>query len=166
MLAPGKVVALVYSSGDIPAPMNRVLFFITFLAPIIALTMIASKKGDINKTFKGVAMDFHDPVAYHTIGRASKGQKSVRTEHNGAFYHFISHSNMQLFKESPRSYLPAYGGYCAYGVSIDGSRKNVDPAVWEILDGRLYLFEGQKERTEFGYKSREYIQQANINWLE
>ena len=35
-------------------------------------------------------------------------------------------------------YLPAYGGYCAFGVSV-GKKFYGDPDVWEIVDGRLYL---------------------------
>ena len=145
--------------------MNRVLFFLTFLAPIALFTLVAAKKGDVNKTFmKNVAMDFYDPVAYHTTGRAAKGDKKVRSKHDGAYYHFISHTNLKQFEESPRGYIPAYGGYCAYGVAQDGSRNQVDPTVWSIRDGTLYLFAGQKQRNEFDLLTRSEIRQADENW--
>ncbi|MEM7279932.1 MAG: YHS domain-containing (seleno)protein, partial [Pseudomonadota bacterium] len=35
-------------------------------------------------------------------------------------------------------YTPAYGGYCAFGVSV-GKKFVGDPEVWKIVDGKLYL---------------------------
>ena len=34
--------------------------------------------------------------------------------------------------------MPAYGGYCAFGVSV-GKKFVGDPEVWRLVDGRLYL---------------------------
>lgn len=144
--------------------MNRLLFFLTFIAPIAVLTLITSKGGDINRSFRRVALDGYDIVAYHTSGRAAKGEKAIRTEEEGTFYHFISHRNMNLFKENPKAYLPAYGGYCAYGVAEDGDRNRVDINAWDIIAGRLYLFANQTKKTEFGYRSRDLIQSADVNW--
>ncbi|MDG2126203.1 MAG: YHS domain-containing (seleno)protein [Verrucomicrobiales bacterium] len=146
--------------------MNRLLFFLTFITPIAVLTLITSKGGDINRTFRGVALDSYDIVAYQTSGRAAKGEKDIRTEEDGTFNHFISHRNMELFKENPEAYLPAYGGYCAYGVAEDGDRNRVDFDVWDVIDGRLHLFADQTKKTEFNYRSRDLIQQADANWLQ
>ena len=34
--------------------------------------------------------------------------------------------------------LPAYGGFCAYGVAL-GKKFDDDPRYWKIVDGKLYL---------------------------
>jgi hypothetical protein len=39
---------------------------------------------------------------------------------------------------NPEKYVPAYGGYCAFGISV-GKKFIGDPEVWRIVDGRLYL---------------------------
>jgi len=41
-------------------------------------------------------------------------------------------------KKNPDKYLPAYGGWCAFGVSV-GKKFSADPEVWEIVDGKLYM---------------------------
>ena len=35
-------------------------------------------------------------------------------------------------------YVPAYGGYCAFGASV-GKKFIGDPEVWRVVDGTLYL---------------------------
>lgn len=43
-----------------------------------------------------------------------------------------------MFEVNPQKYLPAYGGYCAYGLGV-GKKFVADPEVWKIVDGKLYL---------------------------
>ena len=45
---------------------------------------------------------------------------------------------MKAFKANPAKYVPAYGGYCAFGVSV-GAKFDGDPRYWKIVDGKLYL---------------------------
>jgi hypothetical protein len=58
--------------------------------------------------------------------------------HDGATYRFASADNQRRFEADPRRYLPQYGGYCAYGVSV-GAKFDGDPQVWEVVDGKLYV---------------------------
>lgn len=44
----------------------------------------------------------------------------------------------ELFKADPIKYLPEYGGHCAYAMS-DDRLVGVDPEVFEIYNGKLYL---------------------------
>jgi len=43
-----------------------------------------------------------------------------------------------MFEANPEKYIPAYGGYCAYGVAV-GNKFIADPELWMIEDGKLYL---------------------------
>ena len=54
-------------------------------------------------------------------------------------YRFSTEENLDRFKASPDRYEPAYGGWCAYAMSMD---KRVDPSPKSFLiqDGRLHLF--------------------------
>ena len=41
----------------------------------------------------------------------------------------------------PGKYLPQYGGYCAYAMSLNRIAA-IDPSRWAIVDGKLYLNNG------------------------
>jgi len=44
------------------------------------------------------------------------------------------------FKKNPSRYEPQYGGWCAYAMGKDGSKVEVDPETFKIIDGKLYLY--------------------------
>jgi hypothetical protein len=53
-------------------------------------------------------------------------------------YRFSSAEDREQFKANPTKYLPQYGGYCAYAMSIDRIA-DIDPSRWEIVNNKLYL---------------------------
>src|SRR4051794_32239293 len=65
----------------------------------------------------GTAIHGYDPVAYFAEGGPRKGRADLVVYRNGARWLFSSEENRNRFLESPETYLPAYGGYCAYGVA-------------------------------------------------
>ena len=92
------------------------------------------------KTLKGpgVAVHGYDPVAYFTEGKPVQGTAELAIVHGGATYRFANADNMKAFKANPAKYVPAFGGYCAFGVSV-GAKFDGDPRYWKIVDGKLYL---------------------------
>jgi len=58
--------------------------------------------------------------------------------YHGIAYIFATTENKKAFAANPEKYLPAYGGYCAYGVA-SGHKVISDPLAWKIVDERLYL---------------------------
>ena len=48
--------------------------------------------------------------------------------------------NLTLFKQSPSTYEPAYGGWCAYAMGNSGEKVEVDPSTFKVIDGKIYLF--------------------------
>jgi YHS domain-containing protein len=74
-----------------------------------ASTGIAFDK--INQTSFGVAIKGYDTVAYHTEGRAVKGQSKYSSEWNDAKWYFKNAQNRDLFAANPEKYAPQYGGY-------------------------------------------------------
>jgi len=65
----------------------------------------------VNQTSWGVAIKGYDTVAYHTEGRAIKGQSKFSHEWNDAKWYFTSAENRDLFTADPERYAPQYGGY-------------------------------------------------------
>lgn len=80
----------------------------------------------------------YDVVSYQTAKRPIRGTGHFTAEHNGATYIFANKQNLETFKADPQRYAPAYGGYCAYGVSV-GKKFIGDPEVWRVVENRLYL---------------------------
>jgi YHS domain-containing protein len=88
----------------------------------------------------GVAISGYDPVAYFTQNKAVKGNKDLAVADNGAVYYFSSAANKEEFKKTPSRYEPQYGGWCAYAMGKEGSKVEIDPGTFKILNGKLYLF--------------------------
>lgn len=65
----------------------------------------------VNSTPFGVAIKGYDTVAYHTEGRAIKGDSRFSHKWNDAEWYFSSAANRDLFADAPERYAPQYGGY-------------------------------------------------------
>lgn len=116
------------------------LSWITISGYSFSQTTTASSQVNNYNLEKGVAMQGYDPVSYFTAQKAIKGSSSNTVTHNGITYYFSSKENADLFKANPAKYEPQYGGWCAYAMGNDGSKVDIDPQTFKILDGKLYLF--------------------------
>jgi YHS domain-containing protein len=88
----------------------------------------------------GIAIKGYDPVAYFTVGKAEKGKSAFSSSYHGVNYHFANTANLNSFLSNPEKYEPQYGGWCAYAMGHDGSKVEVDPETFKIIDGKLFLF--------------------------
>jgi YHS domain-containing protein len=90
------------------------------------------------KPAPGLAVHGFDVVAFFTEGKPAHGDARFAAVYKEATYRFASQQHLDAFKADPAKYEPAYGGYCAYGVSV-GAKFDGDPRYWKIVDGKLYL---------------------------
>ena len=81
------------------------------VAVLLNWTGIGIAFDKINQTSWGVAIKGYDPIAYHTEGRAVKGQSKYSYIWNDAKWYFNSAKNRDLFASDPERYAPKYGGY-------------------------------------------------------
>lgn len=86
-----------------------------------------------------LALGGYDPVAYFINSEAAKGVEEHALVHRGVRYRFASADNREIFLKSPEAFEPAYGGWCALGMS-EGERVEPDPRSFRIIDGRLMVF--------------------------
>lgn len=86
----------------------------------------------------GVAVHGYDTVAYFAEGKPVQGSAKFSKVYNNATYRFASAENLKAFEANPDKYVPAFGGFCAFGVSV-GAKFDGDPRYWKIVDGQLYL---------------------------
>jgi YHS domain-containing protein len=112
---------------------------------------------------KPLAMHGYDPVAYFTVGRPTQGSDSLVYVHDGAAYRFVSQQNLDAFKANPARYVPAYGGFCAYGVAL-GKKFDGDPDLWKIVDGKLYLNLNEEIQSKWSQDIAGNIRKANSQW--
>ncbi len=126
----------------------------------------ASAATEINTGYFGdVAIRGYDPVAYFTLQRPEKGSPEHAVEWLGATWHFASEEHRRLFSGDPVRYAPQYGGHCADGVAYGDLSRNIDPAAWRIIDGRLYLNYDQGAAAEL-VELEGQLDKAEANWPE
>jgi len=107
----------------------------------------------------------YDPVAYFTDGKPMRGSGYQVSVFEGVTYAFASEEHKEMFEANPEKYVPAYGGYCAYGVAV-GKKFVTDPEVWRIVDGTLYLNLDRGIQRTWEKDVPGYIKKADVNWSE
>ncbi|WP_439495022.1 YHS domain-containing (seleno)protein [Bosea sp. (in: a-proteobacteria)] len=110
-----------------------------------------------------LAIRGYDPVAYFRDGGPRLGKPEFAVSHGGATWRFASAEHKALFEADPQRYLPAYGGFCAYGTSR-GYLVKIEPEAWSIIDGKLYLNYDLGVRKTWLAKTQAYITRADANW--
>lgn len=99
-----------------------------------------SKPVKLNLDSHRLALEGYDPVAYFKEKKANEGEKDISYEYQNVTYRFSSQENRKAFIASPATYMPQYGGWCAYAMGSTGETVEVDPETFKIIDGKLYLF--------------------------
>ena len=118
---------------------------------------------ELNASSTGLAMQGYDPVAYFTDGAPAKGSYKITTVFNDATYRFASEEHKAQFEANPEAYLPAYGGYCAFGTAM-GFKFDGDPEYWKIVDNKLYLNLSKDIQTRWEGNIPGFVQDANGHW--
>ena len=129
---------------------------------VVSATSLFAQKSEVFKP-SDQAIRGYDPVAYFTAGKPVKGDQKLVLHWKDADWHFASKENLNSFAKNPEKYAPAYGGYCAYGMS-EGHKAPTDPDAWTIVDGKLYLNYSVDVRTKWRENENERIDKANKNW--
>jgi hypothetical protein len=137
------------------------LFALVTAASVLAAS--AASAGRINETWLGNAIEGYDPVAYHTESRPVEGSEDFEFDWMDSTWRFSSAENRDLFAAMPEKYAPAYGGFCAYGVSL-GAKPSIDPEAWRIVDGQLYLNLNKDIQARWEKDIPGYIAKADKIW--
>ena len=97
--------------SHLPYRNHTALVALVLLPILLPWTSPAHGFEQVNTTFFGVAIKGYDTVAYHTEGRAIKGNSKFSHTWNDAKWYFASTANRDLFVKDPERYSPQYGGY-------------------------------------------------------
>lgn len=130
---------------------------------LLSLTAISASAQSVNLDKAKVGLYGYDAVAYQTESAARKGSPEYSATHDGGTYYFATAANRDAFVANPDKYLPAYGGYCAYGVSR-GHKVKVDPEAYRVVDGKLYLNYDKGVQKQWLQDIPGNIAKAETNW--
>ena len=152
LAAAGAFVAAESGSKQAPAPVESRAYLNSYYVPS-----------------SGVALDGYDAVSYLDAKKAVRGTPAYVATHNGVTYQFASAANRRAFDRDPARYLPAYGGWCAFGMAVE-QKFPVDPTAFKIVDGRLLLFLRNKNIDALklwnGNDEKAQLAKANAHWAK
>lgn len=132
------------------------------LSPAFAVAEVNTSPG-LTKAGAPLALHGFDPVAYFIVGKPTQGDARLFASHGGASYYFASQANLDAFKADPAKFVPQYGGYCAFGVSV-GKKFDGNPQHWRIENGKLYLNINADVATTFNKDVAGHVAKAEQRW--
>lgn len=129
-----------------------------FLLAACAINNVSSDGADSDLMLAG-----YDPVSYFSERAPVKGSPAHSASYAHGTYRFASAENRARFLAEPSRYAPQYGGFCAKGVAY-AIRAGGDPLVYEVKDGRLFIFAVPYAREYWATDPADFIAKADHYW--
>lgn len=146
---------------------NSIQTIIVTIIMLLSANAIAQSKTANNIDDSKIALQGYSPVSYLDLGIAQKGLKEYKSTYDGLTFYFTSADQKKSFEANPKKYLPQYGGYCAFGVSV-GAKFRVDPNKFVVNDGKYFLFlydlEVDALQLWLAGSHNELVKKADANW--
>jgi YHS domain-containing protein len=112
-----------------------------------------------------VAVHGFDVVSYFDQDRARKGREYIKERLGMATYYFASWRHRYQFLGDAPKYQPQFGGYDTLAMAM-GRLEDIDPHVFTIYQGKLYLFRDKSAKAAFLKDPNHIIQQARENYFK
>lgn len=144
-----------YAAKSLAVAASSLVLAIVLLNPVLA--------AEEHYVPDGYGVSGYDPVAYFNAGAPTEGNSQYTAKYDGVTYKFSSNDNLEAFQKDPSAYLPAYGGYCAFGTAM-GRKFSGDPTAWKIVDGTLYLNLNKDVQKRWVKDVPGFLKGANNNW--
>jgi YHS domain-containing protein len=114
-------------------------------------------------TEQGLGVKGYDPISYFTTGQPTPGLAQFSTSYKGVTYRFASAEDRDRFIATPEKFVPQYGGYCAYAISLN-KIADIDPEEWAIVNDKLYLNNGFLAQSFWSLDKTGNIARGDHNW--
>jgi YHS domain-containing protein len=111
---------------------------------------------------------------YNESNTGKVGLSTISSTVGNFVTYFLTEDNKALFDANPTAYLPAWGGYCSWGISEEYCPDYPwdvsclgPPGVWShwtIIDGQLYFFFDEDPKAYFLEDSAFNIEKGNERW--
>lgn len=132
---------------------------------LLASSLTFAADVDMNADINDLAIQGYDPVSYFTKLTPTKGNVNYTATYKGGIYRFTTEENRDLFRSNPTKYAPQFGGFCAFGVSMD-KKFDTDPLAWKIVEDKLYLNLNKNVQKKWLTDVSGYVSAANDSWGE
>jgi YHS domain-containing protein len=106
-----------------------------------------------------------DVVSYFTEKTYKPGSPAIRSVYKDVTFRFSKPEHKALFDQAPEKYIPQFGGYCTNGI-VYAIPWGGDADVWEMIDGKLYIFGGKGSHDAFMLDVPRNMALANKYWSE
>jgi YHS domain-containing protein len=107
----------------------------------------------------------YDVVNYFTDKTHKIGSPAIKTVYKDVTFRFATPEHKTMFDQSPDKYIPQFGGYCTNGI-VYGVPWGGDADVWEMIDGKLYIFGGKGSHDAFMLDVPGNMALANKYWKD
>jgi len=107
------------------------------------------------------------PAAYLLLGSAVKGNPAYESTYGGETYYLSSTEAREKFDADPEKFLPRFGAVCT--TALGGPYGNwlpSDPEVFDIRDGKVYLFSSERAKRAYNTKPQWVIDRAERLFAE
>ena len=132
---------------------------------LLVSTLSFASNIEVNANGNDLAIKGYDTVSYFTKGAPTKGSDKFTAAYKGAIYQFSTADNRDLFQSDPSKYAPQYGGFCAFGVTMN-KKFDTDPMAWHIRGDKLYLNLNKNVQKKWVTDIPGYIETAQTNWVD
>jgi YHS domain-containing protein len=119
-----------------------------------------------NVDSQGVILKGCDVVAFFKERKAVKGSSELSATYQSSTYLFTSAANKAEFEKDPARYVPQYGAFCAYGVTLGVLADPEVPDAFLVYKGKLYVCGNQGALKDFKKDIDSNIDKANANWRQ
>jgi hypothetical protein len=133
-------------------PSRRFLVAVCMLSWFVTGAALADPSIAPVNTEQGLAIRGYDPVSYFATGQPTPG-----------LARFASAENRDRFIATPEKFVPQYGGYCAYAISLN-KIADIDPEEWTIVNDKLYLNNGFLAQSLWSLDKTGNIARGDHNW--
>lgn len=143
---------------------KRVALFLLLVS--MCMTMLSTAAFSKENTRGGAPffIEGYDVVSYFQDTGPLLGTIAFSTKYQNKQLLFSNQTNLQSFLADPEKYMPAYNGYCAYGM-VYGMTSIVDPLIYDVVDGRLYLQLDRGTKKRWNRRVGRYIKKGNKAWI-
>jgi YHS domain-containing protein len=124
-----------------------------------------SETANVNVDSKGVILYGYDAVAFFKQRKPVKGNSGIESTYQGATYLFASTADKADFDKDPAKYVPQYGGFCAYGVSL-GQLLDIEGPGGFVYKDKLYVCGNDAAGKIFRSEIKSNIAKADANWAK
>lgn len=148
--------------------MKTIKYLLLIVLVTTAITSFGQRlKAQHNVDDSKIALQGYSPVSYLDMGIAQRGVKEHKSVHNGLSYYFATKDQKIKFEANPAQYLPQFGGFCAFGISV-GAKFRTDPNKFVVKEGKYYLFlydlEVDAQQLWLAGNHKQLVLKAADNW--